>query len=136
MAATQFFSVGLPEIDEEHQVLFDCLDAIVFALDTSYATSQGFAALEKLTDYSRTHFRVEECLMRVFDDPGLDEHKQQHAYFIEELEALRAKILSEDVSTAMVNFLTEWLRDHIRHIDLKYVEFCKQKGGPAFTQAV
>lgn len=136
MAATQFFSVGLPEIDEEHQVLFDCLDAIVFALDTSYATSQGFAALEKLTDYSRTHFRVEECLMRVFDDPGLEEHKQQHAYFIEELEALRAKILSEDVSAAMVNFLTEWLRDHIRQIDLKYVEFCKQKGGPAFTRAV
>lgn len=124
------FSVGVQEIDDEHQVLFDCLDAIIISLNTTFCRSQSFEALEKLTEYSRTHFRVEECLMRVVGYPELEAHKRQHAFFVQKLDALRSKILTDDISTEMVSFLTEWLLEHINLSDMRYVTFVSRTYRP------
>lgn len=127
------FALGIHEIDEEHQVLFDCLDAIVYSQNTSFRDSQVFESLERLTDYSRTHFRVEECLMRMFDYPGLEAHRNEHSYFIDSLGLLRTKLLSEDTSPALATFLTEWLLKHIKEVDSKYVDFFRLQQGPTIA---
>lgn len=124
------FAIGLPEIDDEHEVLFRCLDAISLARNTSWNLAQSFNALDQLDDYTRSHFRVEECLMRLFDYPELEEHQQQHAYFIAKLGELRTKIVKEDISKDLAILMTHWLLNHIHHIDTKYVTFFKNRGGP------
>ncbi|MEY4591175.1 MAG: hypothetical protein RIR18_70 [Pseudomonadota bacterium] len=117
------FLVGISEIDEEHQQLFDCLDRLISAVGGKFESSQAFDALEKLSEYTRTHFRVEECLMRLFLYPGLEAHQKQHATFIEEIENLRSRIISEDISTQMIGFLLDWLINHIQKVDTIYAKY-------------
>jgi len=127
------FSVGIQEIDEEHKVLIDCLDTIMISLNTTSGQYQAVAALEKLTNYSLTHFRVEECLMRLFDYPELEAHQKEHEQFIKKIEEFRLKAQSEDISKSMAAYLMQWLINHIQRVDIKYVNFFKQSGGPKMT---
>jgi hemerythrin len=130
------FETGIVEIDEEHAQLFDCLDDLLSSVDSKFNQSSAFEALEKLTDYTRTHLRVEECLMRLFGYPGFESHLVQHNFFVNKLDELRGKILKEDINAEMVTFLLDWLVTHIQVTDMEYVEFFKEKGGPAIVEQV
>lgn len=121
------FAVGIEEIDEEHQQLFECLDAIMLSLNTPASKAQAAEALERLDLYTRTHFRVEECLMRLFDYPDIDAHKREHAAFIDKLAELRSRIVDEDVSKAIAAFLTNWLVEHIKRADTAYVAYFRER---------
>ena len=117
------FSVGIPEIDEEHQQLFRCLDTINAALHSAYSFSAAYQALETLSEYTRTHFRVEECLMRMMGYPGFEGHQAQHQSFIAELDSLREKMLRYDAAPDVSQFLTDWLLNHIRIADTDYADY-------------
>lgn len=117
------FSVGIPEIDEEHQQLFRCLDAINAALHSAYSFSAAYQALETLSEYTRTHFRVEECLMRIMRYPGFERHQAQHQSFVAELDSLREKMLRYDAAPDVARFLTDWLLNHIKIADTEYAGY-------------
>lgn len=121
------FAVGIQEIDEEHQQLFECLDTIMLSLNTPASKAQAAEALERLDLYTRTHFRVEEALMRLFDYPDIDAHKREHAAFVAKLAELRARIVDEDVSKAIAAFLTNWLVEHIKRADTAYVAYFRER---------
>jgi hemerythrin len=122
------FSVGIQEIDEEHQQLFRCLDTINAALHSAYSFSAAYQALETLSEYTRTHFRVEECLMRIMKYPFFKEHQAQHHAFIAELDVLRDKMLRYDAAPDMSQFLTDWLLNHIKISDTDYARFFVEQG--------
>jgi hemerythrin len=122
------FSVGIPEIDEEHHQLFSCLDAINAALHSAFSFSAAYQALETLSEYTRTHFRVEECLMRIMKYPFFKEHQAQHHAFIAELDVLRDKMIRYDAAPDMSQFLTDWLLNHIKISDTDYARFFVEKG--------
>lgn len=121
------FAVGIQEIDEEHQQLFECLDAIMLSLNTPQSRTQAAEALDRLDLYTRTHFRVEEALMRLFDYPDIDAHKREHAAFIDKLTELRRRFVDEDVSRAIAAFLTNWLVEHIKRADTAYVAYFRER---------
>lgn len=123
------YKVGIHEIDEEHQQLFDCLDEMLHAAGNNQGHAKTLAALDKLQHYTQTHFRVEECVMRLFDYPDFAAHKARHDDFIEELGEMRERAKSEDITPLMVSFLLDWLVNHIQSVDTRYVAYFKQKGG-------
>lgn len=121
------FAVGIQEIDEEHQQLFECLDAIMLSLNTPASKAQAAEALDRLERYTQTHFRVEEALMRLFDYPDIDAHKREHAVFVDKIAELRGRIVDEDVSKAIAAFLTNWLVEHIKRADTAYVAYFRER---------
>lgn len=130
---TSGFSVGVAEIDEEHQVLFECLKTARAALDSSLSHAVAFTTLEKLTDYARTLFRVETCPMRPFDDPDLPAHRQEHGGFIEKPHAPRGQVSLGNVWPAVLDFLGTWLLKPIRHIDTRALAFFRTQRGAGLT---
>lgn len=122
------FSVGIQEIDEEHQQLFRCLDTINAALHSAFSFAAAYQALETLSEYTRTHFRVEECLMRIMKYPFFNEHQAQHRAFIAELDVLRDKMLQYDAAPDVSQFLTDWLLNHIKFSDTDYARFFVAQG--------
>lgn len=119
------YSVNIREVDEQHKYLIriinDLHDVIVKKSD------QGTVCklLERLIQYTRTHFEGEEILMRGCDFPRYKAHKAMHDQFISEVEALqmRAKISqgSEQlVGMEMLFKLKDWLVDHILVMDMDY----------------
>jgi hemerythrin len=80
------YSVGNHSIDAQHQALF----AIAQELFTAMSAGQGKSALsrtlDRLANYTTSHFAHEERLMQRHQYPDLAAHKAEH-------EALRARVL-------------------------------------------
>jgi hemerythrin-like metal-binding protein len=126
------YSIGLEEIDEQHKVLFDIINAM---WDEVIKREKGAALLDTLDElerYTVTHFTAEETFMRSHGYSKFDAHKQQHDRFIERVRNERLSIeAGGPVSLDMINFLKDWLINHILVQDKEYaVEFqSKRLGG-------
>jgi hemerythrin len=117
------FAIGIEEIDAEHAMLFRCLDKLMISIHTGFGSDLITEALDGLSEYTRVHFKVEECVMRLVGYPDLAAHKSDHQFFADQLAGFRARTIDPEVARAMVAFLTEWLIKHIDSADRKYVAY-------------
>lgn len=125
------YSVGIPEIDEQHKQLFDCIDRLESARDDRERELAVYYVMDELKDYARVHFSVEEIIMRLFDYPGLEAHAAEHRAFAERLEKLEQNELDKEAHAEAGKFLRQWLVNHIMITDKRYAEFVLGAGHPA-----
>lgn len=126
-------SVGIQEIDEQHKVLVGLLNEMHQAILEHHGSQTAREVLDRLGDYTRIHFAVEESLMRIFEYPGYTEHKKQHEELIRQLESYRAKVASgaTAISFQLLHFLRMWLTQHIIDSDKDYAPIMLQRGAKA-----
>lgn len=120
MKWTKEFSVGIHEIDQQHQILSDCITSLENAVVGQERWSAVHIALINLTDFAWIHFAVEEALMRIHDYPWLEEHIHEHRQFSEDLKRLNEKALRIDVSQETIAFIRAWLDKHVVESDKRY----------------
>ncbi|HNA20038.1 MAG TPA: bacteriohemerythrin, partial [Agitococcus sp.] len=89
------FNVDIQEVDEQHKVLVDLLNQLHHAIVERRGKTASQEILNQLADYTRTHFLLEESLMRVLHYPGLEIHKQQHEDLIQQIHELQRRIDEE-----------------------------------------
>ena len=116
----QEFSLGIPEIDEPHKTLADCVTLVEEAVVGRARWVAVHSTLIRAADFARIHFAVEESLMRVHAHPGLNEHILAHRQFSEHLHVLQHKSLTADVSEEMIVFIRGWLEKHVATLDRAY----------------
>jgi hemerythrin len=127
--------IGIPEIDEQHQKLFDCIDRLEHAKDEQQRELAVYFVMDELRDYARIHFAVEEVVMRLFDYPGFAAHAAEHREFEARLKALGKIELNHDVHAEAGSFLRGWLTQHIMISDKRYAEFILgQRGASVVAQ--
>ena len=114
------YSVGIDEIDKQHRVLLDYFSLIEDAVAAGGSWSSLHFILIQLRDYARIHFSVEETLMHMFAYPGAAEHVSLHQGFFAKLKELEQLSLTTDVTKGTVDFLHNWLLDHIMGADKGY----------------
>jgi hemerythrin len=133
VAWTEALSVGVDELDAQHQELYRRIDAFLAAL----AERRGAAELEPLVRYLREyvgeHFAEEQRLMEFSAYPGLGEHLAEHHRFEEEYDAL-AEELSRTGPTLglarrLVALLTDWLDRHLAGTDRAFGAFLARQLG-------
>jgi len=112
---------GIYEIDEQHQTLFSILEKLQGIVEGGNNWSVVYFALTELTNYTRTHFVVEEALMRLHGYPDLEKHIAEHQAFTARLAQLEAQAVHADISLPIVEFLQHWLVSHIGGSDQSYV---------------
>ncbi len=114
-------SVGIPQIDDEHQKLFECLDVLMLTVNTPRSDAATAEILCSLRTYSKTHFESEEGLMQACGFPGIAAHKREHLAFIDEIEKFQAQATGKQANTAqqMTAYLIQWLTSHISNSDKK-----------------
>jgi len=118
-------SVGIQEIDEQHKVLVSILNEMHDAVRHNHGPEVSLEILDRLIEYTKIHFAVEESLFRIFDYPGYEDHHAEHAALLKE-----AKVVSGEskVSFKLLHFLRMWLTEHIMGSDMEYAEFLLKKG--------
>ncbi|AKU10523.1 hemerythrin-like metal-binding domain-containing protein [Azoarcus sp. CIB] len=116
------FNVGIQEIDEQHRILVDLLNQLHAAIRDHKGSQACRAILDQLAEYTRTHFLLEESLMRVSHYSGLDLHKQQHEDLIAQVKSLQDKLDSgqASISFELLHFLQVWLTKHINESDKRF----------------
>lgn len=123
-------SVGIQEIDEQHKVLVGLVNEMHDAIHARHGSEVSSEILQRLADYTKIHFAVEESLFRIFDYPGYEEHKAQHDELIREILELQAKIAAgkTNISFQLLHFLKMWLTQHILDSDKEYSPYLLKSG--------
>ena len=132
---TPKLAVGVTQIDEEHQELFDRVNRLLDAMVQARAKEALQPLLGFLADYVETHFGGEQRLMQQHRYPEAAAHLAQHAHFVGEFKALAAEVERSGptalLSIKLNKLLCDWLRDHVSVVDRKLGEFLQGTGRAA-----
>lgn len=124
------FSVGIPVIDQQHMKLVDYINELHDAMKIGKAKDVLSEIIRNLVNYTNTHFTTEEKYMNTNGYPGFQDHKKEHAEFVNKVTEFQKNFNngSSSVSIDIMNFLRNWILNHILVEDKKYVPFFQEKG--------
>ena len=124
------YSVGLAEIDKQHQNLIGMINQLIDAQGVSVRSELISDTLTNMTNYAMYHFRAEEDLMREHDYPQYDAHRQEHLGFVRKTAEMGTDVIDakKTVPVALLSYLKNWLISHILESDMAYKGFFKDKG--------
>jgi len=127
---SESLSVGVAEVDLEHQRLIGFLNDLGRAMAQGRGREILGPILVGLVDYTQTHFAHEESLLRAHGYPAFAEHKRAHDELTRRVNEVQAAYDAGDtsVATAVSEFLSTWLTHHICEMDRAYVPFLRSKG--------
>ncbi|MCB1866400.1 MAG: hemerythrin family protein [Chromatiales bacterium] len=123
-------SVGIDEIDEQHKVLVGLLNDLHEAIMQRHGNEVCRGILDRLLEYTRIHFTVEESLMRILHYPDYENHKHEHDELSRQATELVAKLDGKKhaISFELIHFLKLWLTKHIMESDKAYAPFFFEQG--------
>ena len=123
-------SVGLESIDSQHKTLVDMINELHQKMNGEASHTAIGSVLGKLIDYTDTHFKNEEKLFAKYDYEHKDVHMEIHRKLVAQLVDFQKQYNTgkADISLELMEFLKDWLVDHIKKTDMKYAPFLKSKG--------
>ena len=116
------YSVGNFLIDGQHKRLVSMINQ----LHESMRDGKGKETLQKILDdlvrYTKEHFLTEEAMMKKANYPGYAAHKAEHDKLTEKAVDLQKAYADGKAPLTMdvLNFLKNWLTNHIEGTDKKY----------------
>lgn len=126
--------LGIPSMDEQHQRWVALINGVHAALQEGQHGAVLEQGLAGMLEYTKTHFKDEERILRATRYLGYTAHKALHDDFTRQLEEFRAELEGArgGPPTAairrLIKLLAHWLRDHITAADREYVEHLRRKG--------
>ncbi len=123
------FETGIEEIDTQHKKLMEMVNRLHGAMKLKKGTGEAGRILSELAEYTLYHFAHEEKLFRASAYPHRDAHKKQHDLLVERVVKFQEAFQKGEASLSMdlMNFLNEWLQNHILVTDMKYANFSREK---------
>lgn len=115
------YSTGIQEIDEQHRLMLLRFAAIDQSIKLDQGWSATHYAIVGLLQIARTHFSLEEALMRMYGYPETEAHKKEHQEFFQKLESFERQTLNNAVDRGMGIYLRDWLATHMLESDRDYV---------------
>ncbi|MFQ6604382.1 MAG: bacteriohemerythrin [Fidelibacterota bacterium] len=124
---TDDWSVGVSSIDDDHRHLVALIQKLFHSMMTEQGTDFINAVFIELIEYTKTHFSREESVFEKYGFDELDHHKILHQQLIDEVLKEGSHILDkgkeQDLSFELLDFLKNWLVNHIIKEDLKFKSF-------------
>jgi hemerythrin-like metal-binding protein len=117
------YSIGIDTIDTQHKQLFDIMNKIYVASEEESDLEMIMPLFDQLQDYTKYHFDEEEQFFTTLSESNIEQHKNEHQFFINELEKIKQQSLRiGTISLELLYFLNDWLVNHIQVEDPKYLE--------------
>lgn len=123
-------SVKVAEIDKQHQKLVQLINDLHDAMREGKAKTVLGSILGELANYTVTHFNYEEMLFEKYNFPLATTHQNEHRKFIKTVSEFKAKFEEGNASVTLeiMNFLKDWLVNHIQGTDKQYSSFLNKNG--------
>ena len=124
-------SVGIESIDEQHKKLIGQINSVVdIMLMQADSNADLNDVMDALVDYTRTHFAFEESLFAEHQYTETSDHISHHEHLRNGLMSHIDKFRRGQLDKArFLEFLKDWLINHIMETDMKYSEFLRDRGG-------
>lgn len=124
------YSVGVREIDTQHKKLVELINDLHDAMKQGKGKDVMTKVVKALVDYAITHFGTEEKYMTKFNYPQYSVHKLEHDKFSKQVADFQRDFNSGKVALTIevMNFLKDWLVNHILGTDKKFGPFFNENG--------
>ena len=124
------YSVGVDEIDDQHKQLVNLINELHSAMMARKAKEVLGEVIDELIEYTSYHFETEEKYFDKFGYSETEEHKKIHKNFVNEVLNFQKDVQKNKlfVSSKILNFLKDWLLNHIKVTDKKYAPFMAKHG--------
>lgn len=125
---TDQYKIDIKEIDNQHHGLVIIINELFTLMSEGKAKDKLNDIFEHLTDYTRKHFSTEELVLYKYAYPDLEQHKGEHNKFIEKLEGFKKDFHNNKITISLevLNFLKDWLLNHIQISDRKYADHVRK----------
>jgi methyl-accepting chemotaxis protein/hemerythrin len=123
------YETGINKFDEQHKMLFDLINQLYVAMKNKQGKDTMGRILNELANYTDFHFKSEEEAFDKFGYPATAEHKIIHEKLVKQVIDFIDNFQSGSVMVDfnLLNFLQDWLNNHIKVEDKNYGKFLKGK---------
>jgi len=121
MQWSERFATGNERLDRQHRRLFEMSEDYRSALAEGGGERVYYQLIASLEAYARGHFGIEEQCMEAYRCPVAEINHQAHTDFLASLDQYRQRYrttgFTYEDAQSLVDFLDNWLADHIGRID-------------------
>jgi hemerythrin-like metal-binding protein len=131
LAWDEKYSVKVAQIDLQHKKMFETINLLIdLVSDIPVQKEKVDEIIAALIEYKQYHFKTEEEYFDKFHFEEAEHHIAKHKEFGQKLEEITKESGGDSVVLAfkLVDFLEDWLIDHLMGEDQKYVA-CFQEHG-------
>jgi len=123
------YSVNIGSIDAQHQNLFAIGRELYAAMNAGQGKSVLAKILDRLIQYTSVHFAHEERLMKLHNYRDYEAHKAEHDALTKQVLQFQRDFQNGRVamSIQLLQFLKEWLAQHINGSDKRYAPALREK---------
>ncbi|MDR0827155.1 MAG: bacteriohemerythrin [Desulfovibrio sp.] len=125
---THNMDTGIDIIDSQHKMLYVYINSLYRAMRQGQESSVIMDIIASLKEYTVTHFRSEEHYFDAAGYPNSSEHKKIHKAFVAKVLETEAQLQRGEakVSSDLLDFLKNWLVNHIQREDHLYAPCTKR----------
>lgn len=122
---SESLKVNIEDIDLQHQQLIETIGKLEVSIREGSSRESMKEIFDQLTQYLDKHFQREEQVFGFLNYPLAESHKKEHLDFINKITRFKNDFDSGKVglTVEMLNFLCEWVRNHLKGADQKYATF-------------
>ena len=130
MRWSESLSVNIVEIDKQHQHLIGVVNDLHDAMGKGKGKEVLGKTFDGLIKYAEEHFLTEEKYFEQFGYPDTDSHKNEHTNFVIKLAEFKVRFDAgkENLTIELMNFLVNWLNNHLQTFDMQYRSFFNAQG--------
>jgi len=123
-------SVNIAQLDDQHKKLVAMVNELHRAMKLKKSNSVIGSILDRLADYTVSHFGTEEKLFARYGYPEEKAHVEIHRKLVAQVVDIQKKFKAGEamVSMELMTFLKDWLVNHIQGTDKKYSSFLRGHG--------
>jgi len=119
MTWDESYQVGVSEIDRQHRQLFELINNLSQAVTSGYGEDIIGEVLVEMAAYADEHFKSEQLFLE--KHPDYQAHFLKHWEFTKKcMELVLGFRRDKSVSWETLNYLAEWLQEHILQEDQRY----------------
>ncbi len=133
IAWSDFLSVGIAEMDDEHRQFIARVNALNKAIIDSEDKAAVTRAMNSMLVEAERHFKHEEKLMAEWKFPDAAAHCAKHAELTAQFRRVMQEIAQLDISFVWALkglHLKQLLVEHLLKEDMKYRDFLRAQGTP------
>ncbi len=125
----QEYSVNVDKIDAQHRHFIDILNRIYSTVQINESDNLN-VLIDELVAYTKLHFETEEKYFKKFRYEGASEHIIEHKKLIASVGMFLDDKTNDPITLgyALVDFLEDWLVNHLAVMDQKYSKCFKSHG--------
>ena len=122
---TDNFSVGMEEIDNQHQMIASYINRLIETPNLSVRSVEFHNIVNEMLGYIKQHLKYEEKLLEKCNYPDLNKHKKYHFDFALKLNEFAINTIHnrKEMPAEFLRLLFSWWEQHILEEDMKYKPF-------------